>query len=297
MPDASPSLARRGGWTGGRHRRGVTVTRAAVVAILVAAGAHVVRAQYPYEGWGWRRFPPRFATPDMFDGTFNFCRILYDSARREPGGTGWRTDYPNADVNFTTRLAELTKTPVSRGAEGEPNHVVVRLTDDALFQCPFVIIEDAGTARFSDVEADRLHAYLLKGGFMWVDDFWGSRAWQSWRGELAQVLPPVDYPIVDVRPDHPIFRALYTIPALPQIPSIQFWRQSGGETSERGSESRTPQMRAIADADGRIMVLMTHNTDIADAWEREGEDPDFFYSFSPQGYAVGINVLLYAMSH
>ena len=83
----------------------------------------------------------------------------------------------------------------------------------------------------------------------------------------------------------------------PQIPSIQFWRTSGGATSERGLDSATPHARAIADPHGNIMVLMTHNTDISDAWEREGEDPRFFYSFSPTGYAVGINAVLYAMTH
>jgi hypothetical protein len=90
---------------------------------------------------------------------------------------------------------------------------------------------------------------------------------------------------------------MFEVKEVPQIPSIQFWRYSGGLTSERGPESAEPHMRAISDRRGRLMVLMTHNTDIADAWEREGEDPSFFYSFSPTGYAVGINVLLYAMTH
>jgi Domain of unknown function (DUF4159) len=249
-------------------------------------------------GWGgFRRMPPRFANAGTFDGAFNFCRVMYTSVRREAGGQGWWTDYPDADINFSIRLSELTKTRVSRQVSGEPNHIVVRLTDEALFRCPFVEIEDAGTASFSDEEVAGLRKYLLKGGFMWADDFWGSYAWEMWVTELARVLPPAEYPVRDVTPDHPVFRTMFEVKDLPQIPSIQFWRQSGGGTSERGSDSAQPHIRGISDAHGRLMVLMTHNTDISDAWEREGEDPRFFYSFSPEGYAVGINVLMYAMTH
>lgn len=257
-------------------------------------------AQSQWErGWQWRwvRVPPRFAQPDSFDGRFNFCRVMYDSVRREAGGQGWWTDYPSADVNLSIRLSELTKAPVSRQKSGDPNHLVVRLTDEALFQCPFAIMEDAGTAELSEDEVGRLRAYLLKGGFLWVDDFWGTAAWEHWAREIGNVLPPADYPIRDLSMTHPLFRTLFQVASLPQIPSIQFWRQSGGLTSERGSDSAIPDVRAITDRHGRIMVLMTHDTDIADAWEREGEDPDFFYRFSVEGYAVGINVLLHAMAH
>jgi hypothetical protein len=90
---------------------------------------------------------------------------------------------------------------------------------------------------------------------------------------------------------------MFEVKELPQIPSIQWWRTSGGDTSERGRDSAVPTMRGITDRHGNLMVVMTHNTDISDAWEREGEDPRFFYQFSPNGYAVGINVVLYAMTH
>jgi hypothetical protein len=142
-----------------------------------------------------------------------------------------------------------------------------------------------------------LRAYLLKGGFLWSDDFWGTPAWENWEAQIARVLPEREYAIVDLTPDHPIFRMMFEFNKIPQIPSINHWRRSGGETSERGPDSEHVNLRAIVDAHGRVMVLMTHNTDIADAWEREAEDPRFFYLFSPDGYAVGINVLLYALSH
>ena len=166
-----------------------------------------------------------------------------------------------------------------------------------MFQCPFMEIEDAGTASFSDEEVLRLRAWLLKGGFLWSDDYWGTMAWQSFESELSRILPPSDYPILDIPPGHPIFKTMFQITKIPQIPSIQHWRRFGGTTSERGEDSDQVHFRGIADRKGRLMVLMTHNTDISDAWEREAEDPRFFYQFSPDGYAVGINVVLYAMTH
>ena len=270
------------------------VTGLAVVVLLLATG--VAAQQDFFRGFG-RRVAPRFPTADSFDGAFNFCRGMFYSDRREPGGQGWWTDYPDADLNFSIRFSELTKARVSFMPGGEPNHLVVRLTDDALFQCPFLLMEDVGTARFSDEEVNRLREYLLKGGFIWVDDFWGEWAWAQWVEEIHRVLPPEDYPIQAVPADHPVYRTFFQITKLPQIPSIAFWRRSGGATSERGSESAVPQMYSISDRLGRMMVVMTHNTDIADAWEREGEDPRFFYQFSPDGYAVGLNVVLYAMTH
>ncbi len=271
-------------------RRVVTI---AAVVLLVAAG---VAAQDFYRGFG-RRMPPRFPTPSSFDGSFNFCRGMFEQNRREAGGQGWWTDYPDADINFSIRLSELTKTRVSRMPDDSPNHLVVRLTDRELFQCPFIEMEDVGTISLSDEEAGRLREYLLKGGFLWVDDFWGDWAWAQWTEEIGRVLPAGEYPIRPVPLDHPVYRNFFQVDELPQIPSIAHWRRSGGGTSERGAESAVPQMYAISDSNDRIMVLMTHNTDISDAWEREGEDPRFFYQFSPNGYAVGINVVMYALTH
>ena len=173
-----------------------------------------------------------------------------------------------------------------------------RFMDDALFNCPFTMASDVGTIGFSNDEVARLREYLLKGGFLWVDDFWGTRAWRHWEREIGRVLPPSQYPVRDVPLDHPVFRTLSHVHEVPQITAIQFWYGVGGRTtSERGFDSREATLRAISDEDGRILVVMTHNTDVADAWEREADDPRFFERFSPDGYGLGINVLLYAMTH
>jgi hypothetical protein len=265
---------------------------AAAVAGAVLAGASTFAQQFFREG----SFAPRYAPAQMPDARFVFCRLAYRQVRREQSGIGWQTDYPYAEINLTTRLAELTRTPVSRDQNADPNFFVVRPTDDALFNCPFVMASDAGTLGFTAQEAERLRQYLLKGGFLWVDDFWGSQAWDHWRSQILKVLP--DHLVEDIPIDDPILRTQYDIKELPQITNIQFWRGvGGGTTSERGNDSDVVHLRAIRDDHGRVMVLMSHNTDVADSWEREGEDPAFFYQFSPKGYALGVNVLLHALTH
>jgi Domain of unknown function (DUF4159) len=275
-------------------RVGRTSWLAVLLAAMVGAAAS---AQMP---WGFRegRFAPRFAPLAMPDGNFTFCRVMYERVRNEPMGMGWVTDYPYAEINLMTRLSELTRTTVSRDERGQPNHWVVRLTDPALFNCPFIMASDAGTIGLTPEEREQLRRYLVKGGFLWVDDFWGSAAWEHWSSEIARVLPPSEYPISEVPCEDPVLHTQLTVEHVPQITNIQFWRSVGGSsTSERGSDSLDAHFRVIRDSHGRIMVVMTHNTDIADSWEREGEDPAFFRQFSPAGYAFGINVLLHAMTH
>lgn len=248
-----------------------------------------------YGGYGYT--PPRFPTKHSFKGGFNFCRAMFQSNRREK--RGWSTDYPGADLNFSTRLAELTRVSVTMQQDAEedftPDAVVVRLTDDALFKCPYILMEDAGTAVFNPEEARRLREYLLKGGFLFVSDYWGEYAREQFDEQIGLALPSGRFPIVDLPLAHSMWRTMFEQKNIPQMPSIQSWRRTGGNT-DRGV-SDPPSARGIADERGRLMVVMLHNTDIPDGWEREGEDPEYFFSFSPDAYAVGINIVLYAMTH
>lgn len=263
----------------------------AVLAAVLAA----VAAEAQFGRGGRVGSGVRMATPDAFDGTFQFCRAWFRSNVTGDGGSWW-VDYPKADINLSLRLSELTKTTVGRTAYGDPNHLVLRLTDDALFQCPFVMMTEVGSAYLDEKEAARLREYLLKGGFLWVDDFWGSYAWNVWAQQIRKVLQPPEYPIVELAPDHPLYRMQFVVARTPQIPNIGFWLGTG-TTSERGGDSAQVHTRAIVDRDGRVMVLMTHNTDFGDSWEREGDDPSYFYKFAVDGYAFGINVVLYALTH
>jgi hypothetical protein len=247
---------------------------------------------------GISRMSPKWAKLSDFDGTFVYCRGFYDSVRYEDGGMGWWTDYPGADNNFSVRLAELTRVAVKLDQYRQPNFVVVSLTDPLLYRCPILLMEDVGTAGFSPEEERNLRQFFEKGGFLWVDDFWGTRAWDAWTRQLANILPPSRYPIFDIPPSHPIMHSLYDVKEIPQVPSINFWYRSGRRrTSERGADSAEVHFRGVQDEHGRLMVLMSHNTDIADTWEREGENREYFDRFSPAGYAIGVNVVLYAMTH
>lgn len=274
------------------HAQVLPLRRRLVAAVLVAGAVTAVSALSAQQIWvggsGYTR--PRAPLATDFNGAFMFCRGLFRG--------GWATDYPGADHNFSVRLAELTRIPVKFDPNRQPHHVVISLTDPLLYRCPLLFMLNIGSARFSPEEILRLREYFLKGGFLWVDDSWGSRAWDNWISQLTQILPPAEFPIFDIPPTHPIMRTLYDVKAIPQVPNIDFWRGTGGQTSERGRDSAEVYFKGIQDSRKRLMVLMTHNTDIADTWEREGEEPQAYFNlFSPTGYAIGVNVVLYSMTH
>jgi len=274
-----------------------------LLALLVVSGGYVY-AQFRDDFFGFGGFrgeqgdPPELPPKEYPDRDVAGCHFFYTSVRREANGAGWRTDYPWGQRHLLLRLSELTKTRVSWVSKDVPHVYLVRLTDDALFECPYIMASDVGTIGLTPEEAARLRLYLQKGGFLWVDDFWGNAAWEQWTREFSRAMSTAEYPIEDVPLTDPIFHSLLEVASVPQVTSIRFWRATGGSsTSERGAESAVPHFRAIRDKHGRIIAVMTHNTDVSDSWEREGEDPEFFYRFSPQGYALGIDVLLYAMTH
>jgi hypothetical protein len=268
-------------------------TRRLIAGLLIAAGMLLVAASVEAQfGRGGRMRPTRIAVAEDFDGRFNFCRVVFRNAIDGDGG-GWSVDYPRADQNLSIRLSELTRTTIS-SRDGEPNHLLVRLTDPELLNCPFVMLTEPGGAFLDQNEALGLRNYLLKGGFLWADDFWGEYAWNHWMTEVHKALPATDYPVFDLAPDHPLFHTQFETKVI-QIPSIGFF--FGGRTSERGADSAVARARGIADQNGRLMVLMTHNTDYGDSWEREGDDPEYFYAFGPGGYALGINIVLYSLTH
>jgi hypothetical protein len=275
------------------------MTRRRAVTMLalgaVVSGAALVQAQQIWVGGGeFTSSRPRFAKASDFDGSFLYCRGYFGGRF---GRGGWSTDYPGADNNFSIRLAELTRVTVKFDVNRQPHHVVVRLDDPVLFRCPMLFMENVETLRFSESEVIGLRTYLQKGGFLWVDDFWGSAAWANWESEIARVLPPGEYPIFDIPLSHPVMHSVYDVTEFLQVPAISFWYRSGGGVSERGADSAQVHYRGIQDARERLMVMATHNTDVADTWEREGENAEYFNLFSPRGYAIGVNTVVYALTH
>lgn len=197
------------------------------------------------------------------------------------------------------RLSQLTTIEINTDEYGKPIQEVIRLTDPTLFDYPYVFMSDVGTATFSTKEAEALREYLLRGGVLHVDDFWGDDAWSNWEAEIYGVLPPDEFQIIDIPLDHEIFHIVFDVTEVPQVPSIQHWYRSGGSTtSERGRETEDAHFRGIFDKNGRLMVLMTHNTDIADGWEKERENYEYFQKFSvKKSYPIGINIVVYALTH
>ena len=246
------------------------------------------------------RGPERLYVEGRDDPSFMFCTIEYSSnGVNEPLGLGWGTDYPGAGSNLMNAIAEKTSIEIARDESGEPEQTILRLTDAGLMDFPFIFMSDVGTAGFSKEEVIGLRNYLLQGGFLYADDFWGDRAWESWAYEIGQVLPPEEYPIRDIPLDHDIFHIVFDVEEVPQVPSIQYWMSTGnGSTSERGYETREPHLRGIWDKNGRLMVVMTHNTDIADGWEQERENEEYYREFSvKKSYPLGINIVSYALRH
>jgi len=259
--------------------------------LVVLSAGYAVAQRRGFGGGGGRYAPPVFP-----DGDFVICRLHYPEGPRFAGG--YMTDYPLGEQNLSIRFSELTRTRVSRGPDRSVNHYLVRLNDDQLFNCPLLMAGDVGSMSLDNpADAKRLRDYLLKGGFLWTDDMWGEEQWEVWQAEIAKALPPGQYPVEEITPTDPLFRSQVVVSSMPQIPNYPHWRRSGGDTSEMGEESRVPHFHVIRDSDRRIMVAMTRNTDIADAFEREAENPLYFTQFGPSGYALGINVLLHALTH
>jgi len=228
--------------------------------------------------------------PGFEHDTFTFVRVIYGGYGRRGGG-GWATDYPDSDINFSFRLQQLTTLKVN------PRPVQLELTDPKLFDYPFIYMIEPGRLSFEDDEVKALRKYLLSGGFMMVDDFWGGDEYDNFEFEIKRVFP--DRPIVELDIKHEIFHCIYDLKTKPQVPSIGHGAQ--GERYEwrpgpdDGSEAH---YRAIFDDKGRMMVIICHNTDLGDGWEREGENHFYFKEFSEkQAYPMGINIVFYAMTH
>jgi hypothetical protein len=149
----------------------------------------------------------------------------------------------------------------------------------------------------SEDEVQALRQYLLNGGFLMVDDFWGQEEWYNFYREIKRVFPdrePVELPIT-----HEIFRIVFHLKEKPQIPSIDVAMagRDRGITWER-SDAREPHYKALYDDKGRMMAIICHNTDLGDGWEREGENEWYFHEFSEKkAYPLGINIVFYAMTH
>jgi hypothetical protein len=274
-----------------RGRRTVAVVSAVLLVASVSA-AQVFRGRGGRQGFSGQG--ARYATAADFTGGYQFCRLVFRNGPNGDGG-GWNVDWPRADENLSIRLSELSRVPVSMDANGEPMSVLLNLRQPEVFHCPILMMTEPGGVYFDDEEVANLRTYLLKGGFLWADDFWGEYAWDYFENQIRRVLPAGAYPIVDLPPDHAVLHEVFTLKEMPQIPGIGYW--DGADRTYERFDAKQGHLRAINDDRGRIMVLITHNTDFGDSYEQEALDPDYFMKFSVPGYAFGINATIYAMTH
>ena len=215
---------------------------------------------------------------------FYFTRAAYTDVRGRAFGM-WTTDYPKADRQFLIGLTRLTNIDAHDGENAR------RLDDPDLRRFPMVYAVEVGWMHLTPSEVEGLRGYLLAGGLLFVDDFWGSREWANFAYQMSRVLP--EYGIEELPMDHPVLRSFYTIDSVVQVPNIYNGRR-GGPTWER--DGFTPHVRGIHDASGRLLVLISFNSDLGDAWEW-AEDPFYPLPFSNFAYQLGVNAIVYAMSY
>jgi hypothetical protein len=247
---------------------------------------------------------PEWKNPPHFErDVFTFVRIIRD---RDPEGAysagSWITDFPDSDLNLSYRLQQMTSIKV------DPNGRVLRLTDKDLFRYPFIYMVEPGALLLRDEEVAILRQYLLHGGFLMADDFWGEWQWDCFAEQVRRVFPERSF--VDLPIEHPIFHCVFDLPGplnKLQVPNERLGAESQytGVTWEThpqrdGSAEECTEMhvRGLYDDKGRLIVIATHNTDNGDGWEREGENDWFFHEFSEKrAFPLGINIIFYAMTH
>ena len=221
--------------------------------------------------------PPWLKNYDFREDKFTFVRTEYD-------GRTWATDFPAADLNLTAQLGKLTKLDVSQPVR------VLRLSDTELSNHRFAYLSEPGYLDLSETETTALREYLVGGGFLMIDDFWGEAAWSNLRSVMKRVFPdrePKDLPL-----SHPLFHCIFDLKEKPQVTGIGAFLQ--GLTTER-ADAQEVHYRVILDDDDRIMVLMGHNTDLADGWEWVGENQRYDREVvKPKALPMGINIVFYA---
>lgn len=215
---------------------------------------------------------------------FVFTRGIYGNDTGDDWGPRWAVDYPKADQQFLVALKRLTIVDAF-----DSDHAL-RVGEPALRDFPFLYVLEVGSLFLSDDQVSALRNYLLAGGFMVIDDFWGSWAWQNFEEQMQRVFP--ERSIVDVPLDHPVFHAFYDIGKVLQVPNVH--QAAGGPTWE--SDGKVPHVRGIFDDEGRLMVLVNWNTDLGDAWEW-ADLAEYPLRYSTYAYEIGINFAIYAMTY
>ena len=248
---------------------------------------------------------PSWTNPPAYSkDVFTFCRIVYDNGGYGRRGSGWATDLVEwrgdsggggcSDLNLSWRLQQMTS------MRTDPDGRILRLTDPDLVNYPFIYIVEPGGLYFSDEEVAALRTYLLNGGFLMMDDFWGESALENVTEQLKRVFP--DRNFTELPMEHPVYHCVFEIKSKGQVPNAVTGESSqyDGVTWEENhdGDTRTVHHLGISDDKGRLMVMACHNTDNGDGWERESWSDYYFHNFSEKvSYPLGVNIIFYAMTH
>lgn len=224
----------------------------------------------------------------LFEGEFSFVRLRYDSEYAGGGfrfGSSWSIDYPAADENFLRAVTRLTNIKIN----SDP--IIRRLDDEDIFNYPFLYALEMGNnggVSFGEEELENLREYLLRGGFLFIDDFWGSREWDNFYRTFGQLFPGRE--LVQLHSDHEIFHGFYDVDGAQMIPAM------GNPQNVPEADIEFASNWALLDDDGRVMVLVNWNSDIGDGWEHTYH-PAYPTRYANQAYRLGINYLIYALTH
>ncbi len=225
------------------------------------------------------RADAEFLTPSAHE--FEFARLVYASGYEWPR---WRADWPDAEYHFNGGLQRLTNIDVARDG------VLVRLTDATLFDHPWLYVVEVGYMSLSEPEIANLREYLLRGGFLMVDDFHGQYEWQQFQSVMSAVFP--ERALTRVAEESDLFSSHFVIEELVQVPGIR--ALMNGRTWEKGGVN--PGWFAITDDEDRIMVVVNYNQDLGDGWEH-ADDAAYPQRFTGQAYQMGVNYVIYALTH
>ena len=239
---------------------------------------------------GYAQTPPPQSEPgDVPSAEFQFARMIYtDLPQQRRGGYGWwMQDWPDAEEHFGMAFARLTRLDI-----GEP--VTLLLTDDHVFDYPWLYATQVGYWDLGDDEIAMLREYLLRGGFLMTDDFWGDE-WQVFKDTMTRLFP--NRPIVEIPGGNDaVLHVLYDIDSFTQIPGLRHLRYGYDPATGRIPGLPEPHWRGIYDDKGRLMVAINFNQDVGDAWE-EADTPSYPEPMTALAYRVAINYIIYAMTH
>jgi hypothetical protein len=237
---------------------------------------------------GVPRNDPRLARDESVPGEFTFVRTIYGSGFGGFGrGGSWAVDFPEADYHFIMGVRDWSGTNLD--VSGEPRQL--EIMDEKLFDYPLIYFVEPGYMELTDEEALKLREYVQRGGFLFLDDFWGEYEWENVRDQMKKVFP--EYQIQDLPKDHTLFHCYFDIDEVVQVPGIGSWLNRG-ITHEKGGI--VPHYMGIQDKNGRVLVFIARNCDLGDAWEWI-DDPRYPLKYGLAAYKVGINVIIYAMTH